>query len=376
MGRVYAVASGKGGVGKTTTVANLGAILAAGGHETAVVDADLGMGNLAGALGIDPGDGPTVHDVLAGTASVAEAVREGPDGLTVLPASSDIDAFGDAVPENLERLLGAVDADVVLVDTSAGLSHDSVEPLRVADEVLLVSTAEPPALADTERTREVADRLGTPVAGAVVTRVRDGTDLGAVSERLGVAVRGEIPEDDAVTEAAAAGRVLVSTDPDTPAIRSYRRLAADLTGDAALEPAASAGGDRETARDETGGESGDADETDGGESDDADDTDGGDTEDGDDGEAETDATPSPAAAAAADPRRTPGETESVGERATTPDDHGSGSDPEDRNGSETAATDAADGGVSEADKRDDGETATDERDDDGGRSGFLGWLFG
>ncbi|MFD1595558.1 AAA family ATPase, partial [Haloplanus litoreus] len=53
MGRVYAVASGKGGVGKTTTVANLGAVLAEAGHETVLVDVDLGMGNLAGALGID-----------------------------------------------------------------------------------------------------------------------------------------------------------------------------------------------------------------------------------------------------------------------------------------------------------------------------------
>jgi septum site-determining protein MinD len=124
--RVYAVASGKGGVGKTTTVANLGAALAAGGHETVVVDADLGMGNLAGVLGVDPGDGPTVHDVLAGRVTADDAVREGPVGLSVLPASDDLDDFGAATPSNLTTLLDGLDAETVLVDTSAGLSHDSV----------------------------------------------------------------------------------------------------------------------------------------------------------------------------------------------------------------------------------------------------------
>ncbi|SDZ96461.1 septum site-determining protein MinD [Haloplanus vescus] len=240
MGRVYAVASGKGGVGKTTTVANLGAALAAGGHETAVVDADLGMGNLAGALGVDADDGPTVHDVLAGRVTASEAIREGPVGLSVLPASADIDKFGAANPTNLSALFDGLDAETVLVDTSAGLSHDSIEPLRVADEILLVTTAERGALDDTERTREVAARFETPVAGAVVTRVdADGVDeaVRVVTNRLDVPVREAIPEDDAVREAAEAGEPLVVAAPDAPATRAYQRLAADLVDDPSLAAA-------------------------------------------------------------------------------------------------------------------------------------------
>ena len=238
--RVYAVASGKGGVGKTTTVANLGAVLAAGGHETVVVDADLGMGNLAGALGVDADGGPTVHDVLAGRATAVEARREGPAGLGVLPASDSLDDFGTANPSNLRALLDGLDevgAEVVFVDTSAGLSHDSVEPLRIADEVLLVSTPERGALGDTAKTRDVAGRFGTPMAGAVVTRVTPETDLDTVADRLGVPVRGSIPDDPAVSAAAEAGDPLVVAAPDAPATDAYRRLAADLTGDESLEPA-------------------------------------------------------------------------------------------------------------------------------------------
>jgi septum site-determining protein MinD len=251
--RVYAVASGKGGVGKTTTVANLGAVFADGGHETVLVDADLGMGNLAGALGVDA-DGPTVHDVLAGRIGAADVRHGGPVGLSVLPASDDLDDFGAARPENLATLLEALDADVVLVDTSAGLSHDSVEPLRVADEVVLVSTPERGALGDTAKTRDVADRFGTPVAGVVVTRVTAEANVDAVADRLGVPVRGAVPEDPAVSAAAEAGEPLVVAAPGAPATDAYRRLAADLTGDESLAPTTEPGV-------EDGGEAGDGDES-------------------------------------------------------------------------------------------------------------------
>jgi septum site-determining protein MinD len=259
--RVYAVASGKGGVGKTTTVANLGAALAAGGHETVVVDADLGMGNLAGYLGVDSEDGPTVHDILAGRVTADDAVREGPAGLSVLPASDDLDDFGAANPSNLSTLLDGLDAETVLVDTSAGLSHDSVEPLRIVDEVLLVSTPERGALSDTAKTRDVAGRFGTPVAGAVVTRVTDETDLDSIADRLGVPIRGTIPDDPAVSAAAEAGEPLVVAAPNAEATDAYRQLAADLVGDESLAPDDEAAGEATVDEGADGdGESGDDDE--------------------------------------------------------------------------------------------------------------------
>ena len=147
MGRVYAVASGKGGVGKTTTVANLGTALATAGHDVAVVDCDLAMANLGPALGVDR-TGTTLHDVLAGTAPLDAAVHEGPRGLAVVPGATDLAAFARADPDRLSSVLATLRErhDFVLVDTGAGLNTDNVAPLSVADAVLLVSTPDRPAL--------------------------------------------------------------------------------------------------------------------------------------------------------------------------------------------------------------------------------------
>ncbi|MFB6303500.1 MAG: cell division ATPase MinD [Haloferacaceae archaeon] len=230
MGRVYAVASGKGGVGKTATTANLGSALAAAGHETVVVDADLGMANLGSALGVAD-DGPTLHDVLAGEATIAEAVRRPPDRPAVLPGSRDLDDFADADPGELAGVLDTLadEYDHVLVDTGAGLSTDSLAPLRAADEVVLVSTPDPAALDDTAKTATVTRRLGTPLRGFVIVRAR-GERTERARERLDGEVLETVPDDDAVTEAMEAGIPLVEYAPRSPATHAYRRLAATLTG--------------------------------------------------------------------------------------------------------------------------------------------------
>ena len=238
MTTVYAVASAKGGVGKTTTTAAIATILARSGADVVAIDADIGMANLAGALGVTPGE-TTLHDVLAGRAEPLDAVHEGPDGLRVVPGADDLDAYASADPAGLAGAVGAFeDADYVFVDAGAGLSHDSSLPLAIADETLLVSTAERSALGDTEKTRQLAERLGGTVAGAAITRVDPDADpdevgadgLGDLGDVLEATVLGRIPEDDAVMRAATANRPLTSFAPDAPATRAYRDLTRALTG--------------------------------------------------------------------------------------------------------------------------------------------------
>ena len=218
MARVYAIASAKGGVGKTTTTANLGVALAAAGHRVAVVDADVGMPNLGRALGLpnDPDD-PTVHDVLAGEAAPLEAVFEGPHGLGVVPGSTSLDAYASADPRELRGVLDTLaddGYDLVLVDTGAGLSHDTVLPLGLADAVLLVSTPSPDALGDTDRTRQLADRVGARIAGLVLTRVDAArTDADAVASELELDLVGVVPEDSAVDDATSIPSTASAADP-------------------------------------------------------------------------------------------------------------------------------------------------------------------
>lgn len=245
MGRVYAVVSAKGGVGKTTTTTNLAAALAAAGADVAVVDGDLGMANLAGALGVVPTE-PTLHDVLAGESDVSEATQEGPHGMAVVPGATDLDAFARADPEGLRAVLSelADRYEYVLLDTGAGLSNDTVVPLTYVDEAILVSTTGRDALGDTEKTRQVAVRLDVPVAGAVLTRVDpENPNAATVEEQLDAEILQAIPDENVVRRAGDAGEPLTTFAPGSSAAAAYRALAADLTGEPVPQPDAVAAPD-------------------------------------------------------------------------------------------------------------------------------------
>ncbi len=241
--QVVAVASGKGGVGKTTTVVNLGVVLRRADHSVALVDADLGMANLGPKLGIT--DGGTLHDVLAGEATLEDALVEEAPGFAVLRGSESLMEYADADPGNLSEVLEtlAEDYEFVLVDTGAGMSHEDVLPLGLADRVLLVTSPDPAAIDDTRKTAELVGLASGDIAGLVVTKAEADTDAAAVAEEVGVELLGEIPHDGMVPESAAAGRPLEAIDPDGPAAGAYRELAAALADGSVESPRATLSAD-------------------------------------------------------------------------------------------------------------------------------------
>ncbi|WP_435161832.1 P-loop NTPase [Halorubrum sp. SY-15] len=245
MPTVYAVASAKGGVGKTTTAAGLATALAAAGESVVAVDGDVGSPALAATLGVEPG-ATTIHDVLAGRAAPTTAVVDGPAGLRVVPGDPSLEAFAAADPTGLESVLTAFeDASSVVVDTSAGLTHATARVLALADETLLVTTPDPRSVTATETTRVLTTRLGGHVTGVVLVRASNEmkrVDDAAEAEQVDDAAEAEqvdgletpvlerIPEDPAVGAAVAAGESLLTFDPSATANRAYQRLAATLTG--------------------------------------------------------------------------------------------------------------------------------------------------
>ncbi|PCR91314.1 cell division ATPase MinD [Natrinema ejinorense] len=230
---VYAIASGKGGVGKTTTTVNLGTALAEAGKRVAVVDADLGMANLGGFVSLTP-DSTTLHDVLAGDASVDDATYRLAENIVAVPSGTSLDDYAETSPEGLREVVADLRSrfDYVFLDVGAGVSHETVLPLGLADSVVLVSTPEPAAVHDTKKTVELTDRSGGAVAGLVLTRTRPDGDIShtEIADRLEASLLGTIPEDPAARDSVYAGTPLVVFEPHGPAAVAYRRLAAELTG--------------------------------------------------------------------------------------------------------------------------------------------------
>ncbi|GAB3666514.1 cell division ATPase MinD [Halopiger thermotolerans] len=230
---VYAIASGKGGVGKTTTTVNIGTALAQAGKRVAVVDVDLGMANLAGFVSLNP-DSTTLHDVLAGDADIEDATYRLADNIVAVPSGTGLDEYAEASPEGLGDVVAELRAayDYVFLDVGAGISHETVLPLGLADSVLVVSTPEPAAVQDSKKTIELTARAGGEVAGLVVTRTHPHSDISyeEIASRLEIPLLGTIPEDSAARESVYAGTPLVVYEPEGPAAIAYRTLAADLAG--------------------------------------------------------------------------------------------------------------------------------------------------
>lgn len=226
---VYAIASGKGGVGKTTTAVNLGAAFTENGEDVVVVDADLGMANLVDFLDVDV-DGPTLHDVLAEDADAMDAIYDAPGGVSVLPSGTSLDSFGKANPSNLQDAVADLreEFDVVLIDTGGGLSHDTVLPLGVVDTILLVSTPFDAALRDTAKSMEISDYVDSDVIGTLLTRTRDDPPIEDVASQVNTQVIATVPENDVVRESAAAGEPLSQHAPDSQPATIYRALATVL----------------------------------------------------------------------------------------------------------------------------------------------------
>ena len=242
--RIVAVASGKGGVGKTSLTANLAVALARAGQRVCVLDADLGLANLDVVLGLSPK--VSLLHVLRGERRLADVIVEGPAGIRIIPAASGFEELTALAPSERLRLLEEVDAldgslDVLLVDTAAGISSNVLYFTAAAAEALIVITPEPTALTDAYALVKVlAARHGRREFLVVVNMAAGPADAEAAFARLArVAERflrvrleyhGYVPYDDALPRAVRQQQPVVLAAPGTPASLALVELARRLIG--------------------------------------------------------------------------------------------------------------------------------------------------
>lgn len=238
--RVIVVTSGKGGVGKTTTTSNISVALAKKGHRVVAVDADIGLRNLDVVMGLENRVVYNFIDVLEGTCRLNQAlVRDKRvDNLFLLPAAQT--RTKDAVtPDQMEKLCGMLrkEFDFILLDSPAGIEGGFRNAATGADEALVVTTPEVPAVRDADRIIGLLESMGKAPIRLVINRlrshlVREGEmlDVSDVLDILAIDLIGIVPEDDGVVKSANRGEPLTFTD-TAPASLAFQRIAARILGE-------------------------------------------------------------------------------------------------------------------------------------------------
>lgn len=226
MGRAIVITSGKGGVGKTTTTANLGAALAALGHSVVLVDADIGLRNLDVVMGLENRIVYHSVDVVRGKCTVQKALIKDRrmENLWLLPASQtdDKDAMS---PEDMRALVIELKSthDFVLIDCPAGIEQGFKNAIAGADEAVVVATPEVSSIRDADRVvgllaaAEVPARLVVNRISAALVKRGDMLSQVDVIEILALELLGAIPLDD---------QVIATTNKGVPAVIEGKSIAA------------------------------------------------------------------------------------------------------------------------------------------------------
>ena len=239
-GKTIVMTSGKGGVGKTTATANVGAALALRANRVAVIDTDIGLRNLDVVMGLENRIVYDLVDVVEGRCRMEQAlIKDKHAGELYLIAAAQTRDKDCITGEQLIGLCRRLEAnfDYVIVDCPAGIEQGFKNAISAAREALVVTTPEVSAIRDADRVIGLLHASNVREARLIINRikpemVRQGNmmDASDVLDMLAVDAVGLVPSDDRVITATNNGTPVVY-DPASPSGREFVRIAARIDGD-------------------------------------------------------------------------------------------------------------------------------------------------
>ena len=239
-GKVITITSGKGGVGKTTTTANLGVALAGLDQRLLMIDADIGLRNLDIVMGLENRIVYDIVDVIEGRCKLRQAMirhKMFPE-LYLIPAAQTRDKTAVS-PADMIQLTDSVrgDFDFILIDSPAGIERGFRNAVAPADEVLIVTNPEVSAVRDADRVIGLLENENKGPGQLILNRVnpemvRRGEMLSAddVTDLLAICLLGIVPEDETVVPSSNSG-IPVTLNANSQAGTAYRNIARRLTGE-------------------------------------------------------------------------------------------------------------------------------------------------
>ncbi len=239
MGQVIVVTSGKGGVGKTTTTANLGTALAKLGKNVVLVDADIGLRNLDLVMGLENRIVYDLVDVVEEKCRINQALIKDKrfEALYVMPAAQTRDKNA-VTPEQMKKLCGELKEkfDFVIIDCPAGIEQGFKNAVAGAEKAIVVAIPEVSSIRDADRIIGLLYAEGIEDPVLIVNRTRpemikknEMLDIEDTRSLLGIKLLGEIPEDTCIIEASNKGEPAV-TNPQSKAGKAYDRIARLIAG--------------------------------------------------------------------------------------------------------------------------------------------------
>ncbi|MBE3583283.1 MAG: septum site-determining protein MinD [Limnochordaceae bacterium] len=239
-GHVVVITSGKGGVGKTTTTANLAMALAQMGRRVVAIDADIGLRNLDVVLGLENRIVYDLVNVAEGACKLRQALIKDKrcDTLHLLPAAQTRDKTA-ITPDQMKTITAELkeEFDYVLVDSPAGIEQGFKNAIAGADAALIVTTPEVSAVRDADRIIGFLESSELHDPRLIINRVRpemvrrgDMLSIDDVLEILSIELIGVIPDDEGIIVSTNRGEPVV-LDPHSTSGQAYREIARRLEGE-------------------------------------------------------------------------------------------------------------------------------------------------